>query len=85
MKTAITKGLTEEQADEITQSFKASAFLRSRLIKILHEKENTIRTAVRQKASYESPSWAYVQADALGYERAIFELISLLSSDSGEK
>ena len=85
MKTVLTKGLSKDQAEEITQDFKASAFLRERLTAILEEKIDALRREVRQKNSYESPSWAYVQADYIGYERAIYEVISLISSESVEK
>lgn len=85
MKTVLTKGLSKEQAAEIEQDFKAAAFLRERLTTILEEKVDALRRDNRQKSSYESPSWAYVQADYIGYERAIYEVISLLSSNSVDK
>lgn len=85
MKTVLTKGLSKDKAEEITQDFKASAFLRERLMAILEEKIDALRREVRQKNSYDSPSWAYVQADYIGYERAIYEVISLISSESVEK
>lgn len=85
MKTVLAKGLSKEQAAEIEQDFKAAAFLRERLTTILEEKVDALRRDNRQKSSYESPSWAYVQADYIGYERAIYEVISLLSSNSVDK
>lgn len=85
MKTVLKKGLTKEQAVEIESDFKASAFFRERLSAILEDKVDALRKEVRQKNSYESPSWAYVQADYIGFERAMFEVISLISNDSVEK
>jgi hypothetical protein len=85
MKTVLTKGLSKDQAAEIEQDFKAAAYLRERLTAILDDKIDALRREVRQKNSYDSPSWAYVQADYIGYERAIYEVISLLSSESVEK
>lgn len=85
MKTALIKGLKKDQAAEIEQDFKAAAYLRERLTAILEEKVDALRRDIRQKTTYESPSWAYVQADYIGYERAIYEVISLLSSNSVEK
>lgn len=85
MKTVLTKGLSKDKAEELEADFKASAFLRERLSAILEDKVDALRREVRQKTKYESPSWAYVQADYIGYERAIYELISLISSSSGEK
>lgn len=85
MKTILTKGLTKEKAKELESDFKASAFLRERLSAILEDKNNALRREIRQKNMYESPSWAYIQADAVGYERAIYEVISLISTDSVDK
>jgi hypothetical protein len=85
MKTVLTKGLKKDQAAEIEQDFKAAVYLRERLSAILEEKVDALRRDIRQKTTYESPSWAYVQADYIGYERAIYEVISLLSSNSVEK
>lgn len=35
--------------------------------------------------SYESPSWSYLQADRVGYERAYNEIISLLDINSDQE
>lgn len=85
MKTVLTKGLDDTRAEELEQDFRASAFLRERLTAVLTQKVESLRREVRQKETYLSPSWAYIQADYIGYERAIYEVISLISSDSGEK
>mgnify|MGYP000694568427 FL=1 len=80
MKTSLTSGLDEQQKDEMEREFGASARLRERLIYILEGKMETNKKEVRSKENYQNPSWAYLQADGIGYERAISELISLLSS-----
>lgn len=79
MKTAITKGLTGQAKEEMVSSFKASAYLRKRVIDLMHEKIETARKEAISKDAYLSPSWAYLQADACGYQRAMQEIISLLS------
>lgn len=80
MKTSLTSGLDEQAKDEMEREFGASARLRERLIYILENKMETNKKEVRSKENYQNPSWAYLQADGIGYERAISELISLLSS-----
>lgn len=80
MKTNITQGLSKEHADEVKQEFFSSVNLRKQLIKVLEQKVETLRKERRASNSYENPSWAYSQADSIGYERAIFEFISLLVS-----
>lgn len=78
MKTSITKGLSEQEASEIKVEFVRAAHLRKRIIKLLEEKYDSERKNSLTKERYESPSWAYIQADAVGYERALREVISLL-------
>jgi hypothetical protein len=85
MKTSLTAGLTPQQKSEIVSSFLASARLRERLINVLTDKLDARRRELRQTTSYENANWAYTQADLIGYERAVYELISLLSSKSNEK
>ena len=77
--------VNKELAEEIRGNFKSSALIRERLTAILNERITSKRNEVMAKTSYESPSWAFYQADALGYERALNEVISLISNDVGEK
>lgn len=80
MKTTITQGLPKERADEVRNEFLSSVNLRNQLIKVLERKLESSRTSLRSSNSYENPSWAYAQADGIGYERAIYELISIISN-----
>lgn len=79
MKTVWTNGLTPEQKTEIKKDFVGSVILRKRLQKILEDRMEGSRRASISKDSYENANWAYLQADARGYERAISEIISLIS------
>lgn len=80
MKTAIIKGLDEQKAEEVEANFKSSALFRERLGELILEKIASKRNKVRQEDMYNSPSWALIQADAVGYERGLYEIISLISS-----
>lgn len=85
MKQSWTLGLNEEKAKEVRSDFKGSFLLRKRLIELLNDKVVQSARTTRSKELYASPSWAYMQADSVGYERALFEVISLISDDSVEK
>lgn len=78
MKSTWTKGLTPEQETELRKDFVGSIILRKRLQELLEEKSKSSRDATISKDNYSNPNWAYLQADARGYERAILEVISLL-------
>lgn len=78
MKTNWTKGLNAQEKEAIKASFLASGDLRNRLQVIATEKINSMRKKRVLENAYESPNWAYQQADACGYERALEEIISLL-------
>lgn len=79
MKTSLTAGLKPQSKEEVVASFKASALFRERLTAVLDKKIQSTKTNKLSVEAYENPSWAYLQADANGYERAIKEVISLLS------
>jgi hypothetical protein len=82
MKTVLLKNLTDQQKDEMRQTFAHAAFLRSQLTVILNEKINASNKIVRSKDAYGIANWAFLQADAVGYERALTEVISLLTHES---
>lgn len=81
MKTSWTKGLTPDQTTELRKDFVGSIMLRNRLAQLSREKIETYRKATISKDGYANPAWAYQQADAVGYERALQEVISLLLDD----
>jgi hypothetical protein len=78
MKTVWTKGLTPEQTVELKKDFVGAVILRKRLQELLDEKARLSREASISKDAYTNPNWAYLQADARGYERALNEIVSLL-------
>lgn len=78
MKTSITAGLDDQQKEEVISSFLASATFRERLATILQKKIDANSKEVRSKDAYGIANWAYLQADAVGYERALEEVCSLL-------
>jgi len=79
MKTAWTKGVSKDAADELRKEFVAASRFRERLRHLLDEKSNSKRTETLASNGYENPNWALVQADAIGYEKALKEIISLIS------
>lgn len=81
MKTNWTKGLTAEQAMELKKDFVSCPLLRKRLTELSREKIESHRKALVSKEGYANPSWAYQQADGIGYERALLEVISLLNDE----
>ena len=79
MKTAWTKGVEKDAKQEVKLAFDAGAFLRGRLSSMLTEKINAKEREMIKDSNYENANWAYLQADAQGYKRAMNEIISLLS------
>ena len=78
MKTSWTQGLSKEKAEIVMSDFKGSLALRMRLADMLSAKQSTNRREGRSKEAYSNANWAYLQADAVGYERALSEVISLI-------
>ncbi len=81
MKVSWTKGVDKELAIDIRQNFKESLVMRKRLAQLLEEKAEVSLAASRSKVTYDNPNWALLQADAVGYQRALQEVISLIASD----
>lgn len=79
MKTTWTKGLSGQAKIDCQMDFVGAASLRERLKALLLEKAEQSRTSMRASYTYDNPNWALVQADAIGYEKALFEVISLIS------
>ena len=78
MKQSWTNGLIAERAIQIKADFKGSYGLRERLAELILDKINSSNKNTRNKDHYEKAGWAYLQADAVGYERALNEVISLI-------
>ena len=85
MKIAWTSGLPKERATEMRREFASSVILRERLTKLANDKIENRRRVSRSTDLYDKASWAYQQADSIGYERALCEIISLISNDSVTK
>lgn len=79
MKVSWTKGLNAQQKESMKNAFSSSAEVRARCIVLLKEKIEVARKSRYLDSSYENVNWAYKQADFCGYERALEEIISLLS------
>lgn len=83
MNTAWTKGFKRgsDEIKDIEAAYAASSLIRNRLIQMLEEMYDAETKARTSSADYDSPAWAYKQADAIGYARAISKIISLLPDD----
>lgn len=69
-----------DRKKEIEQSFRSASVMRKRLIEMLERKQRLSRENSMYEEGYDCPNWAYKQADARGYERALSEVISLLTN-----
>jgi len=79
MKTVWTKGKDKQEVDDIRSTFKASIVIRARLAEILDAKIVSKERACMDTEEYDCANWAYKQADAQGYKRALSEIISLIN------
>ena len=81
MKLALFKGLDEDQIREVKSAFLGAKVLRNRLKKVLEDKIDSTRRRTINIKAYDNPNWALIQADAMGEERAMRILISLLEDE----
>lgn len=85
MKQSWTSGLDKELAVDVKQNFKESLVMRKRLQELLLEKVADSQKVGRSKTAYNNPNWPYVQADHRGYERALHEIIDLISEGNSSE
>lgn len=78
MKTNWTKGLSGDAKRDVQLEYASSSNLRRRLDALIKEKQATASKAIISKDAYDSPNWAYKQADHTGYLRALEEVLSLI-------
>ena len=79
MKKSWFKDLDEQSIIDLKQAYKESLLVRKSLSKLLEEKKRLSHAKSFSSTSYDNPNWAYLQADARGYERALNEIIELIS------
>lgn len=80
MKTSWLNGLNESDTKEMKGLFIEAARLRKRMTVLLEEKIRVQESKVITDAGYSDASWAYRQADAIGYKRAITEVLNLIEN-----
>lgn len=78
MKASITTGLEAAEAKLVQAEYLSSPLLRKRLKTLLLKKQEAMRKKRLGDDNYASPNWVGLQADAVGYQRAIDEIIGLI-------
>tara|TARA_R110000765_G_scaffold84660_3_gene163678 strand:+ start:420 stop:668 length:249 start_codon:yes stop_codon:yes gene_type:complete len=82
MKSSWTKGLTIDDKKLMEGYFNGSLLLRDKLTKIVEDKILSRDRSLHSLALYESPCWSHLQADGMGYERALREVLELIENNS---
>lgn len=77
-KSLLNKCESPEQERELKQSFVAAHLLREKLGEVLVDKAVNAQRNSIGKEGYDCPNWAYKQADIVGYQRALNEIMNLL-------
>lgn len=80
MNTVWTKGLAKgsQEAKDVEEAFASSALIRRRLASIIEEFYQSEMKSRIASNEYENPAWAFKQADAVGYARALKRIQSIL-------
>mgnify|MGYP006921354835 CR=1 FL=1 len=78
MKLSWTQGLEPDIAKEIKEAFKSSSLVRKRLKVLIEDKIESTHKNSLSKEGYEISNWSLKQADNVGYERALRDIISLI-------
>jgi hypothetical protein len=77
--TVWTAHLPEDKRAEFSQQMALmNGPVLKRLLDIVQKYKSVSQDRTLSKSNYESPSWAYIQADNVGYQRALTEIELLL-------
>lgn len=68
----------DKQADR-KEVVETSKLMREATRDVLRQKLEEVTQAQQSKGSYEQAAWPYLQADYIGYRRALSEMIDLLT------
>ncbi len=77
MKKTWTDGQDAHKAQRIEDAFKASSVLRQRLKEICQKEMDGSYDL--SKSQYDCPNWQMLQADSVGYRRALDKILRLIS------
>lgn len=80
MKTDWFRGDSPEDRKETKELLRVAKPVLDKLNKVCYNRLDACVTSKRAKPDYQSSSWAYIQADQNGYERAMKEIIELIES-----
>ena len=78
MKSKLSNGLSAQDKKEMEASFNAGDIFRRKLKEVILEKAETNHKVSLNTDGYGEPCWPYKQADSVGYQRALYEIISYL-------
>lgn len=76
-------GVSEEEKDSRRREIQAAKPALAVLHKIMSDKLALEMKA--RKSDYENPSWAYLQADSIGYQRAVETLLTLITFNEDDQ
>lgn len=78
------RGVKREEAENYKQYLIHNKELLDRVVGILKNKLQTSVNDMRSQVAYDKSTWPFYQADQLGYQRALAEMVSILSLDQEE-
>ena len=81
MKQSFFKGMAKEEAALLEKEFMESSLMRRSIAKVLQNKIEANRRLAIGISSFESPSWAFLQAYTNGFEKAMTDIISILTTE----
>lgn len=78
--TLLLKGCrTKEERDKEKEYIVHNKRLLDKIAGVMNDKLNSSVSKMRGECSYDKPSWPQYQADQLGYQRALAEMLAIVS------
>jgi len=80
-----TTGLSPDEKKELSLQLEQAEEAFLKLASILDQKIEGSVKRQRSRAGYESPNWMFEQADAIGYQRALSDVLTLIKPIKGDE
>lgn len=79
MKTRLLKGLDTKDEGKVREDFAKAVGFRTHLLKILNEEIDSIHASMRDEENFDSPNWAFKQADRVAQVKALKKISNFLT------
>jgi len=81
MKKSLIRGFSKEETPEIRGAFVDAHRFRKHLTLVLRREVESLQVSMRNEDNFDSPNWAFIQADKVAQTKALLKVIGMLNEE----